>query len=73
MLLEIMSELRLEPEQVLMIGDTTHDIHMATAAGVDSMAVTYGAHDKQTLLESEPTVMVSSVRDMQHWLLDRVA
>jgi phosphoglycolate phosphatase len=36
------------------------------------MAVTYGAHDKKTLLQAEPTVMVSSVREMQAWLLDRV-
>src|SRR5690606_20180539 len=42
MLFELMDELSLEPEQVLMVGDTTHDIHMAAAAGIDSMAVTYG-------------------------------
>lgn len=72
MLLEIMKALDLAPERVLMVGDTTHDIQMATAAGVDSLAVTYGAHDKQTLLRAEPTVMVSSVREMQKWLLDRV-
>lgn len=72
MLFELMEELSLQPEQVLMVGDTTHDVHMATAAGVDSMAVTYGAHDKQTLLEAQPTVMVSTVRDMHNWLLQRV-
>lgn len=72
MLMEIMQALDLQPEQMLMVGDTTHDVQMASSAGVDSMAVTYGAHDKQTLLESEPTVMVSSVREMQDWLLERV-
>ena len=72
MLLEIMAELDLEPRQVLMVGDTSHDVQMATAAGVDSMAVTYGAHDTPTLLQAEPTVMVASVREMQSWLLDRV-
>ncbi len=72
MLLEIMDELGLRPEQVLMVGDTSHDIQMATSAGVDSMAVTYGAHDKPTLLRAEPTVMVSSVHEMQTWLLERV-
>jgi phosphoglycolate phosphatase len=72
MLLQLLEEFRLQPESVVMVGDTTHDIHMATAAGIDSMAVTYGAHPKQTLLEAEPTVMVSSVRDMQNWLLERV-
>src|SRR5690606_20876682 len=72
MLLEIMDELNLQPDQVLMVGDTSHDIQMATAAGVDSMAVTYGAHDTATLLQAEPTVMVSSVNEMRSWVLDRV-
>ncbi|MFW7343840.1 HAD-IA family hydrolase [Pollutimonas sp. H1-120] len=72
MLLEIMDELSLQPDQVLMVGDTSHDIQMATAAGVDSMAVTYGAHDMATLLQAEPTVMVSSVDEMRSWVLDRV-
>ncbi|HLU78568.1 MAG TPA: HAD-IA family hydrolase [Burkholderiaceae bacterium] len=72
MLFEIMETLDLEPEQVLMVGDTTHDVKMATAAGVDSMAVTYGAHSKRTLLMSQPTVMVSSVREMRHWLTARL-
>ncbi|WP_353154257.1 HAD-IA family hydrolase [Pollutimonas bauzanensis] len=72
MLLEIMEELSLRPEQVLMVGDTSHDIQMATSAGMDSMAVTYGAHDQRTLIEAAPTVMVSSVSEMQAWLLDRV-
>ncbi|KAA0888596.1 HAD-IA family hydrolase [Pusillimonas sp. ANT_WB101] len=72
MLLEIMEARALRPEQVLMVGDTTHDIQMALAAGVDCMAVTYGAHDKPTLVKAQPTVMVSSVPEMQAWLLDRV-
>ncbi|MDS1140940.1 HAD-IA family hydrolase [Pusillimonas sp. SM2304] len=72
MLLELMEELGLEPEGVLMVGDTSHDIQMATAAGVDSMAVTYGAHDTPTLAAASPTVMVSSVSEMQGWLMARV-
>lgn len=72
MLFEIMENLSLEPEQVLMVGDTTHDVQMASNAGVDSMAVTYGAHDKRTLLVSEPTVMVSSVKEMRSWLSVRL-
>ncbi|NYT62228.1 HAD-IA family hydrolase [Alcaligenaceae bacterium] len=72
MLLEITEELGLSPERLLMVGDTSHDIQMATSAGIDSMAVTYGAHDKSTLLEAEPTVMVSSVGEMQAWILARV-
>ncbi|PLC53840.1 HAD family hydrolase [Pollutimonas nitritireducens] len=72
MLLELMDELDLRPEQLLMVGDTSHDILMASNAGVDSMAVTYGAHDRQTLIDAKPTALVSSVAEMQAWLLDRV-
>ncbi len=72
MLLELMDELNLAPERVLMVGDTSHDVQMAAAAGVDCMAVTYGAHDTPTLLAAEPTVMVSSVPEMHQWLMERV-
>lgn len=72
MLFEIFDELQLDPEQVLMVGDTTHDIDMATRAGVDSMAVTYGAHDISTLKSSQPDVIVSSVAEMQSWLVQRL-
>ena len=72
MLFDIMERLDLQPEDVLMVGDTTHDVQMAAAAGMDSMAVTYGAHSKRTLLLSEPTVMVASVAEMRDWLTARV-
>lgn len=68
MLFEILDELRLEPDEVLMVGDTTHDVNMAASAGIDSMAVTYGAHDITTLTASQPTAMASSVAQMQAWL-----
>ena len=72
MLHEIMWELDLEPERVLMVGDTTHDIHMAHNAGMDSLAVTYGAHDVPTLEKSEPTVIVESVPEMREWVFRRL-
>ena len=72
MLFDIMKTLDLQPEDVIMVGDTTHDVRMATSAGVDSMAVTYGAHSRRTLLTSEPTVMVSSVAEMKGWLSQRL-
>lgn len=72
MLHQLLAELMLEPEQVLMVGDTVHDIHMATNAGMDSVAVTYGAHDPQTLAKAEPTVMVDNVAQMRDWVLARI-
>ena len=72
MLHEIMWELDLTPENVLMVGDTTHDIYMAHHAGMDSLAVTYGAHDVPTLEKSEPTVIVESVPEMREWIFGRL-
>ncbi len=72
MLLELMEELQLAPERVLMVGDTSHDVQMAVAAGVDSMAVTYGAHHRSILQEAGPTVLVGSVGEMRSWLIERV-
>lgn len=73
MLYEILEELTLQPEEVLMVGDTTHDIHMAHSAGMDSMAVTYGAHDPATLEEATPLVMVDTVEDLGKWMFERLA
>lgn len=72
MLHEILWELDLEPENVLMVGDTTHDTYMAHNAGMDCLAVTYGAHDVPTLEKSEPTAIVTSVPEMQDWIFKRL-
>lgn len=42
MLQELMAEFGVEPERVLMIGDTTHDLQMAMNAGCASVGVSYG-------------------------------
>jgi phosphoglycolate phosphatase len=72
MLMQIMGELSLAPQDLVMVGDTTHDVQMACNAGIDSLAVTYGAHDVPTLVQSSPSDMVASVPDMRTWLLERV-
>lgn len=49
MLLEISAELGVDPARVLMIGDTTHDLAMARAAGAAGWGVVHGAHSRQEL------------------------
>jgi phosphoglycolate phosphatase len=46
MLLELMREFGTDPERTLMIGDTTHDLQLAANAGTASVAVSYGAHER---------------------------
>ena len=68
MLIELMSELSFSREQVLMVGDTSHDLQMAAAAGVDAVAVSYGAHARENLLACGPLGCVSSVEELRQWL-----
>jgi len=68
MLHELMEELAVEPERALMIGDTTHDIEMARSAGMDALAVTYGAHPERTLRALKPVACVASVDELERWL-----
>lgn len=41
--------------RAVMVGDTTHDLLMARAAQMRSIAVTYGVHDVARLATGEPT------------------
>lgn len=68
MLEELMAEFGVAPEQTLMIGDTSHDIQMATNAGVDALAVTYGAHSHGYLAEQGALVCLHSVPELSAWL-----
>jgi phosphoglycolate phosphatase len=68
MLQEIMEELSVTPANTLMIGDTTHDIQMAINAGVDAVAVGYGAHPHEQLQELNPLAFVRDVAELTAWL-----
>jgi len=68
MLLEIMEELKISGEDALMIGDTSHDLEMARGAGVDALAVAYGAHPEAALRACGPRGCVASVGELREWL-----
>jgi len=68
MLHELMEELAVDVRSVLMIGDTSHDLEMARAAGVDAIGVTYGAHKEEGLRACGPLGCVSSVTELRRWL-----
>lgn len=68
MLVELMGELAVAEKQTLMIGDTSHDLEMARAAGVDALAVTYGAHPEAGLRACSPLHCVADVQSLATWL-----
>jgi len=55
MLERALGTLGVAPHAALMVGDTTVDLRMGRAAGVDTCAVTYGAHTEEELLREGPT------------------
>jgi phosphoglycolate phosphatase len=68
MLEELMMEFGVKPSGTLMIGDTTHDLGMARNAGVDAVAVEFGAHPREVLLEFAPLEVVDSTAALSAWL-----
>jgi phosphoglycolate phosphatase len=70
MLEELTAEFGIAATSTVMIGDTSHDLLMARNAGVDALAVTYGAHPHDHLLEHKPVTCLHSVRELDQWLLD---
>jgi phosphoglycolate phosphatase len=68
MLRELATELGVDPERILMIGDTTHDLQMASAAGAGAVGVTYGAHPRAQLAALAPLALVDSIEDLGRWM-----
>jgi len=69
MLEAVMDMLATPPAATVMIGDTTHDLEMAKAAGVAAVAVTYGAHERAALIACRPLAMVDELQGLRSWLL----
>ena len=68
MLLELSDVMQVPTRRMLMIGDTTHDLDMASNAGVDAIAVTYGSHPPDTLREAKSLAHVDNVLQLSQWL-----
>lgn len=68
MLLELLRELESDAGSALMIGDTSHDLLMATNAGVDAVAVASGAHSAESLRALSPRACLPNVAELPAWL-----
>lgn len=70
MLNELIAQFGVDAASTVMIGDTSHDLLMASNAGVDSLAVTYGAHPHEHLLAHNPLICLNSIQELDQWLLN---
>lgn len=69
MLVELMDELGVAPARTLMVGDTTHDLMLAANAGTASVAVSFGAHEREAFAAHAPRLVAHSTRELHDWLL----
>lgn len=68
MLHDILKDTGVPRDRALMVGDTTYDLQMALAAAMSSLAVSYGAHERERLLEHHPLGCVDSFAEVCQWL-----
>jgi phosphoglycolate phosphatase len=70
MLHELMEELHIEPERMLMIGDTTHDLLLARNAGAASVGVSLGGHAHEEFAQYSPLFVAHSMQELHDWLIE---
>lgn len=68
MLNQILAHCAVRPEQALMVGDASFDLLMARNAGIDSVAVGYGAQSMQSLMAYEPRLAIERFTELRTWL-----
>lgn len=62
--LYIVKQYGLSTHQTVMIGDAIFDIQMGKAAGVQTCAVTWGAHDAAELADQHPDFLIKQVDEL---------
>jgi len=70
MLSEILEELDIVPDQALMVGDTEYDLLMAINAGISPVAVSYGVHERERLMQHQPLVCLDNISELVDWLAE---
>ncbi len=68
MVLSLCDEWDLAPAEVLMIGDTTHDLLTAANAGADAVGVSTGAHRREQLHSAPQRGVFDSLQEIAAWL-----
>jgi phosphoglycolate phosphatase len=68
MLLDILDELGVRPEEAVMIGDTVYDLEMARSARTAGLAVLSGSQAREELERFEPLACLETVALVPDWL-----
>jgi phosphoglycolate phosphatase len=69
MLHEILQHCGVAPERALMVGDSSFDLLMARNAGMDCVAVGYGAQSLESLRQYQPHLAIECFSELRAWLV----
>jgi phosphoglycolate phosphatase len=64
MLNHLMKVFKVQPEECLMLGDTSIDIMFAQNAGIKTVCVTFGAHSVEKLKAMNPLALIEDWREL---------
>lgn len=64
MVLALLERMHLEPDEAVVVGDTTFDIEMGKSAGCSTVAVTYGNHSRSQLEAVRPTRIIDNFGEL---------
>ena len=73
MLLDILDDLGVPPQEAMMVGDTTYDLEMARSARMAAVGVCTGGHPREELERLRPLACLDRVIDLAPWLARRTA
>ena len=68
MLHEILQHCAVAPARALMVGDSVFDLQMARNAGMDSVAVGFGAQPLESLRAHGPRLAINEFSELRAWL-----
>ncbi|BBP46272.1 hydrolase [Thiosulfatimonas sediminis] len=69
MLQQILDVLQVAVEDAVMIGDTTFDMEMAQAIGMDRIALSHGVHQMHQLDVFQPVAQLDDLQQLNAWLM----
>jgi phosphoglycolate phosphatase len=69
MIRELLAATGVEDARAVMVGDTTHDLKMASNAGIAALGLTHGAHSEAELQSASPLRVLGSIAELRAELL----
>lgn len=68
MLRTLLERTGLSAQDAVMVGDTSYDMQMAQALGMDRVAVSYGVHTPELLQQFTPSALVDDISELADFL-----